>query len=75
MTGSRIGENVTVEAGAHVHESELRDTIVGAGATVDRCSLGGSIVGSHAVVQGFNGVLNVPDDSEVVGRDTRKRQS
>lgn len=65
VTGCRIGDNVTVEVGARVKDSQLRDTIVGAGATVEECRLHGSIIGMGAAVRGFDGVLSVVDDSEV----------
>ena len=65
VTGCRIGDNVTVEAGARVSDSVLRDTIVGGGATVEGCRLRQSIVGSGAVVRGFDGSLSIVDHSEV----------
>ncbi len=65
VTGCRIGDNVTVEAGARVSDSVLRDTIVGGGATVEGSRLRQSIVGSGAVVRGFNGSLSIIDHSEV----------
>jgi len=65
VTGCRIGDNVTVEAGARVSDSVLRDTIVGSGATVVGCRLRRSIVGSGAAVHGFDGSLSIVDHSEV----------
>lgn len=65
VTGCRIGDNVTVEAGARVSDSELRDAIVGGGATVAGCRLWRSIVGSDAVVRDFDGSLSIIDHSEV----------
>ena len=65
VTGCRIGDNVTVEAGARVSDSVLADTIVGGGATVAGCRLRRSIVGSGAVVRGFDGSLSIIDHSEV----------
>ena len=65
VTGCRIGDNVTVEAGARVSDSVLRDTIVGGGATVAGCRLRRSVVGSGAVVRDFGGSLSVIDHSEV----------
>ncbi len=67
VTASRIGDNVTVEAGAKVRDSDLQDTIVGAGAIVERCRLRGSLVGGGAVLKGFSGSLSVVDHSEVCG--------
>ena len=68
VTGCRIGDNVTVEAGARVSDSQLRDTIVGAGAMVVGCRLHDSIIGMSASVRGFYGVLNIVDHSEVLAR-------
>lgn len=65
VTGCRIGDNVTVEKGARVSDSVLRDTIVGGGATVAGCRLRLSIVGSGAAVRGFDGSLSIIDHSEV----------
>ncbi len=67
VTGSRIGDNVTVETGAIVRDSDLCDTIVGAGATVERCRLRSSLVGAGAVVRGFAGSLSIVDHSQVRG--------
>ena len=66
VTGCRIGDNVTVEEGARVRDSELEATIVGAGATVEGCRLRRSIIGGSAEVAGFQGELNVVDHSEVI---------
>ncbi len=68
VTRCRIGDNVTVEAGARVSDSSLRDTIVGAGAVVERCRLQRSLVGANAVVRAFAGELHVVDHSEVHAR-------
>ena len=66
VAGSRIGDNVTVEAGARIEDSELRDTIVGRGAVVEGSRLRASLVGGGAVVRGFHGTLNVSNHSEVL---------
>lgn len=62
-----IGPNVTVERGARIVGSRVRDSIIGAAATVEGAELYESLVGRRAVVRGFRGRLNVADDSEVVG--------
>ncbi len=62
---SRIGPNVTVEAGAVVEDSELRDCIVGPEARVIGARLHDSIVGGHARVEGVRGVVNVAEYAEV----------
>ncbi len=66
VTGCRIAENVTVEAGARVRDSELGDTIVGRGARVEGSRLTRSIIGSGAVVMGCKGSLSIMDHSEVL---------
>ena len=71
VTGSRIGDNVTVEAGARVTDSDLRNTIVGADATVHACRLRDSIVGRSAAVRGFEGALSIVDHSEVRCAESR----
>lgn len=75
VTGCRIDDNVTVEAGARVSDSHLRNTIVGAGATVEECRLHDSIIGMGAAVRGFDGVLNIVDHSEVLQRSPDGRES
>lgn len=62
---SRIGPNVTIEAGARVAGSTLRDCIIGPQAVVEGATLSDSLVGGHAVVKGYEGRLNVMDHSEV----------
>ena len=66
VTRCRIGENVTVEAGACVRDSELSDTIVGTGARVERSRLRRSMVGSSAVVTDYDGSLNIMNHAEVL---------
>jgi glucose-1-phosphate thymidylyltransferase len=63
---SRIGPNVTVEEGAVVEDSELRNCIVGARAQVVGSQLHDSIIGAQARVEGARGVLNVAEYSEVL---------
>jgi glucose-1-phosphate thymidylyltransferase len=62
---SRIGPNVTLEAGAVVEDSELRDCIVGPGARVVGARLHDSIIGGDSRVEGAEGVLNVGEFSEI----------
>lgn len=70
VRGGSIGPNVTLERGARVHRSSIRDAIVGEAARVDGCDLRDSLVGGHAVVEGFRGSLSVADHSEVRGVET-----
>ncbi len=67
IQNSRIGPNVTVEAGAHVANSVLRDSIVSSGAHIESSQLHDSMVGSEATVRTFRGRVNVMDHSEVQG--------
>ena len=50
MTNVTIGPNVTIDAGATVRNSTLRDVIVGAGAVVRDATLEECLVGDHAAV-------------------------
>ena len=67
VRGGSIGPNVTLEKGASVTDSVLRDAIVGEGARVEASEVADSLVGAHAVVRGFRGSLSVADHSEVTG--------
>ena len=67
VTGGRIGPNVTIETGARIEGSNLRDVIVGRGARVDGSDLHDSLLGADTVVKGFRGSLSVVDDSSVSG--------
>ena len=69
VEGSRLGDNVTVETGARVADSDLEDVIVGAEAVVERCRLRRSIVGSGAVVRGVAGSVRVADHAEVLSQE------
>ena len=65
---SRLGSNVTIEAGAVVTDSDLENVIVGREARVIESTLRDSIVGAHASVEGFQGSVSVLDHSEVIAR-------
>jgi glucose-1-phosphate thymidylyltransferase len=67
VRGGTIGPNVTLERGATVDGSVIRDSIVGAGAVIKSCELHHSLVGGSSRVEGFKGRLSVADHSEVVG--------
>ncbi|MGH7503904.1 MAG: sugar phosphate nucleotidyltransferase [Longimicrobiales bacterium] len=62
-----IGPNVTVERGSSLHDSELRDCIVGEGVTIRSASLHDSMIGDHALIERAGGSLSVGDHSEVRG--------
>ncbi len=65
LVGSHLGPNVTVERGARILNSTLRDCIVGPNAVVERSVLNDSLVGGDAKVFEFQGRLSVLDHSEV----------
>lgn len=65
VRGSSLGPNVTVEAGATVEGSTLRDTTIFSEAHVEGSTLDGSFVGHHATVKGFSGTLNIGDHATV----------
>jgi glucose-1-phosphate thymidylyltransferase len=70
VADSTVGPNVSVEAGATITGSTVRDSIVFAKGTVRDSTLTDSLVGHHAVVAGFTGTLNVGDHATVgVGLD------
>ena len=65
VKGGTIGPNVTLEKGARLEGSTVRDSIVGAGAVIDHSELHDSLVGASSRVEGFKGALSVADHSEV----------
>jgi len=70
VTDSTVGPNVSVEAGASIEGSTVRDSIVFAKGAVRDSTLVDSLVGHDAVVAGFTGTLNVGDHATVgVGLD------
>jgi glucose-1-phosphate thymidylyltransferase len=67
LEGSTVGPNVTVEAGARVVSSSVRNCIIGPGAVVESSVLRDSLVGGHCRVSHFRGKLSLADHSVVVG--------
>jgi len=65
LVSSTIGPNVTLEAGAHVEGSQLRDTIVGRKTRIVNSTLRNSLIGEEASVEGVRGELTIADHSEV----------
>lgn len=65
ITRSVIGPYVSVGEGAVIHESVVRDSIVGAGAHLKGCNLEHSLIGDHAVVESGCRRLNVGESSQV----------
>ena len=64
---SRLGPNVTIERGAVVENTSLRDCIVGEGAVLKGCNLHDSIVGLSSSVENVSGVVNVSAYTELLG--------
>jgi glucose-1-phosphate thymidylyltransferase len=67
VEGGRIGPDVTVERGARVLHSEVRNSVIGSGAALDNALLHDSMVGANAVVERVSGSLSVADHSVVAG--------
>lgn len=65
VSGSVVGPYATIEAGARVEDSVVRESIVFQRAFVSRSVLDDSLIGRHARVDGFAGSLNVGDHSAV----------
>ena len=65
LEGSTVGPNVTIEAGARILNSSIRNCIIGPGALIESSVLHDSIVGGHSQIRGFNGKLSVSDHSVV----------
>ena len=67
IENSLIGPHAVVEAGCHIVNSQLRDTIIMADSTVLDSQLDHSLVGERVMVRDYQGSLNVGDDCEVGG--------
>jgi glucose-1-phosphate thymidylyltransferase len=67
VRNSKVGPNVTIEAGARIDDSELRDSIVGEGTRIAGSGLRDSYIGARAVLHGVKGVLSVGDYTEIAG--------
>ncbi|MFQ6617303.1 MAG: sugar phosphate nucleotidyltransferase [Fidelibacterota bacterium] len=62
---SIIGPYATIDEGAEIKGSIIRDSIIGKKAMIENCNIEHSIIGSHAAVRGKRKILNVGDYSEV----------
>lgn len=62
---SVVGPNVSVDDGATIHNSLVRESIVGKEATLDMVNLEESIVGTNAHVEGKVTELNLGDNSSI----------
>ena len=58
-----IGPNVTVETGAVIRDSKLRNTIVGEQTRIEKSELDDSLVGNYAQVTGIKGKISIGDHS------------
>ncbi len=65
IVGGEIGPETSIESGATISNSVLKAGIVFADATISNSNLSDSLVGQSARVEGFTGVLNIGDHSEV----------
>lgn len=63
VTRSTVGPYASIEAGAVVEDSDVRDSVVMAGAVVRRSTLSGSLVGERSRVTGASGTVIVGADS------------
>jgi glucose-1-phosphate thymidylyltransferase len=61
-----VGPNVTVERGARIVGSTLRDCIVGRGAVIEDSDLRESLIGGDTTIRGVHGTLSVADHSVVL---------
>jgi glucose-1-phosphate thymidylyltransferase len=67
LVDTELGPNVTVEEGAQVHGSVIRDSIIGRGSDLRDCRLGDSLVGANARLRGVTGRVNLGPFAEVEG--------
>ncbi|MBA2457714.1 MAG: nucleotidyltransferase [Gemmatimonadales bacterium] len=65
---SEIGPNVSLERGAKVSDSSLRNSIVGQDAVLRRVVLDGALFGNGVVVEGFTGSGTLGDHSEMTAK-------
>jgi len=67
VLSSVLGANVTVECGAFVENSSLRDCIIGENAVVKGCDLHYSIIGASSHIENLSGSVSVGPHTQVVG--------
>lgn len=65
VEGSVIGPYVTIEAGASVTGSILRNSVVERGAQIEGCVLDGALIGESCQVRGQSKALFIGDNSSV----------
>lgn len=62
---SIIGPNVTIGEHTNVHDSIIKDSIIGSYAELEEVVLRSSIIGSDAFVRGLSQSLNIGDNTEI----------
>ena len=62
---SSIGPNVSVGESAIISNSTITNSIVGRNSQIDKVNVRDSLIGQNTIVKGYNGVLNIGDNSEV----------
>ncbi len=62
---STIGPNVSVGDKTFISNSSIANSIVGDNSRIEKATLKDSFVGCDVVVKGYNGVLNIGDNSEI----------
>ena len=67
IENATVGPFAVVEAGCRISHSTLRDCIVMAGSRIEGSDLHDSMIGERTEVTGYQGSLNIGDDSQVVG--------
>jgi glucose-1-phosphate thymidylyltransferase len=62
---SEIGPNVSLESGARVTDSKVRNAIVGRDSVLTRSVLDGALLGNNVVLEGLRGSMTLGDHSAV----------
>ena len=65
VSSSVIGPNVSIEEGAVIENSVIKNSIIGRDARVENAIVHTSIIGQKATVQGPMLVTNIADSSEI----------
>lgn len=65
IEGSVVGPNVSINDGAEIRNSIVRETIIGRASTIDCCNVERSIIGDNAEITGETNELDVGDNSVV----------
>jgi glucose-1-phosphate thymidylyltransferase len=65
---STIGPNVSIEAGTHIADCTIRNTIIGRDAVISTSSLDGALLGNRVKVTGLRGDASLGDDCELHAR-------